>query len=336
MKEWLAEHIVKKYHRGMAKLCDGVSFSVAEMIIVLAIIGLLAYITARIILIVRAEKKGKKIAFSFLYLFIAFIVIYGGYTLLWGVYYDTQDFAADFGLSQEEISVEDLAYVTSYFAYQANAYGALVARDENGLYLGDEAEIFKLSEHLYDNISEEMPALRYDYVKPKPIHFSRVMSMLDFTGFFFPFTGEANLNVDSPLSFLPVTIAHEMSHQRSVAPEQEANFVAVVSCMEYGQVDYCYSASLLAYIHLGNALKEANEDAWRIVAQSLSDEVWADLNNNTQYWKQFEHTIVKETSNKVYEGFLQSYGQTMGLRSYGACVDLLVNYYAPRLRTNGI
>lgn len=332
MKEWLSEHIVKPYHSGMAKLCDNVSFSVAELVIVLAVVGLIAYMIARIIIVVRAEKKGKKIVFSFLYLFLVIIMIYGGYTLFWGVYYDAEDFVTDAGLSEDAISVEDLAFVTSYFAYQANAYGALVERDENGLYLGDKSEIFKLSEHLYDEISEDMPCLSYDYVKPKPIHFSRVMSMLDFTGFFFPFTGEANLNVDSPLCFLPVTIAHEMSHQRSVAPEQEANFVAIVSCMEYGQIDYCYSASLLAYIHLGNALKEADEDAWRVVAQSLSDEVWADLNNHTQYWKQFDHTIVKETSNKVYERFLQSYGQTMGLRSYGACVDLLVNYYASKLR----
>ena len=31
-------------------------------------------------------------------------------------------------------------------------------------------------------------------------------------------------------------------------------------------------------------------------------------------------------------GFLQSYSQELGLRSYGACVDLLVNYYADAAR----
>lgn len=42
--------------------------------------------------------------------------------------------------------------------------------------------------------------------------------------------------------------------------------------------------------------------------------------------RQFE-TPVQKVSNTVYEGFLHSYDQTMGLKSYGACVDLLVNYY---------
>ena len=46
----------------------------------------------------------------------------------------------------------------------------------------------------------------------------------------------------------------------------------------------------------------------------------------SEYWKQFE-TPVQTVSNAVYEGFLQSYDQELGLKSYGACVDLLVNYY---------
>ena len=49
---------------------------------------------------------------------------------------------------------------------------------------------------------------------PKAISCSTALSAMDFTGFYFPFTGEANLNVDCPASFLPSTIVHEMAHQR--------------------------------------------------------------------------------------------------------------------------
>ena len=52
----------------------------------------------------------------------------------------------------------------------------------------------------------------------------------------------------------------------------------------------------------------------------------ADFAAAREYWAQFE-TPVQELTNSVYEGFLQSYGQTLGMKSYGACVDLLVNYY---------
>ena len=51
-----------------------------------------------------------------------------------------------------------------------------------------------------------------------------------------------------------------------------------------------------------------------------------DILSRREYWAQFD-TPVQTASNTVYEGFLHSYDQTLGLKSYCACVDLLVNCY---------
>ena len=59
--------------------------------------------------------------------------------------------------------------------------------------------------------------------------FSRVMSAMNFTGVYFAFTGESNINVDAPACLIPSTIAHELSHQRGIASEQECNFLAVLA-----------------------------------------------------------------------------------------------------------
>ena len=163
-------------------------------------------------------------------------------------------------------------------------------------------------------------------VHAKGLICSRVMSLIDFTGFFFPFTAEANVNTDAPSCMLPATVAHELAHQRGVAKEQEANFVAVLACLDYGDPEYVYSAALLAYTHLSNALFGADRAAWEEIYAGLDEAVKRDFAADRLYWKQFE-TPVREASNAVYEGFLQSYDQELGLRSYGACVDLLVNYY---------
>ena len=37
--------------------------------------------------------------------------------------------------------------------------------------------------------------------------------------------------------------------------------------------------------------------------------------------------VVANTMQSVYENFLYSYDQSMGIRSYGACVDLLAQKY---------
>ena len=44
----------------------------------------------------------------------------------------------------------------------------------------------------------------------------------------------------------------------------------------YGDPDYCYSACLLAYTHLGNALFSADREAWEEVYASLSEPVLRD------------------------------------------------------------
>ena len=132
--------------------------------------------------------------------------------------------------------------------------------------------------------------------------------------------------VKQPPVCLDYVIAHELAHLRGVAREDEANFCAVVACMESGDEDYRYSGALLAYIYLGNALYRADYDAWREVYSTLSENVRADLRANNDYWARFE-TPAADVSEKVYESFLQTYGDDRGMQSYGACVDLLTVYY---------
>lgn len=322
----LSETIVRPLHRWLASQCDGLPFSVAELLIGGLGIGLLVYIIIETVLFFRKEEKGLRLASAAMTLLTCFCLVYGGFCLLWGVYYYADDFAAVSGLSEEPVSVEQLQTVTEYFARLANESGANVSRDARGVYNGNRKAILAQSPEVFAGIEAEYPFLAGPAVHAKGIHFSKIMSLTDFTGFFFPFTGEANVNIDFPPSLLASTVAHELSHQRGVAREQEANFTAVLASLRYGDPDYVYSAALLAYTHLGNALYKADREAWEPIYESLSDEVKIDFAFNRAYWQQFE-TPVQSVSNTVYEGFLQSYGQKLGLQSYGACVDLLVNYY---------
>lgn len=154
------------------------------------------------------------------------------------------------------------------------------------------------------------------------------MSAWGFTGYLCPLVGESTLNVDCPAVFLPVTIAHELAHQRGVAPEQEANFVGVMAATASGRAAYRYSGWLFGYLHLSNALYTADPARAAESYRLLCAEAQADLAANNAYWKQWEGPV-RETGEKVYTTFLQGYGQTLGMRSYGACVDLLVEEFLP-------
>ena len=188
---------------------------------------------------------------------------------------------------------------------------------------------------LYTPLLECWPFLDGPERHPKPAFYSKLMSAWGFTGYLCPLVGESTLNVDSPAVFLPVTVAHELAHQRGVAAEQEANFVGVMAATAGGNAAYQYSGWLFGYLHLSNALYSADPDLARTSCAALCAEAQADMADNNAYWKQWEGPV-KETGEKVYTAFLQGYGQKLGMRSYGACVDLLVEEFLPYTTTGGL
>lgn len=322
----ISENFVRPYHQAVAEILNGVHFSVAEVIIIFAGIGVIAYLIYGIVRLICQKERLKRLYKTILPLLSFALLVYALFSVFWGTYYYADDFISRSGLKNEKISVEQLKTVTQYFADMANEYSQKVERDEKGFYRPDREEIMRMSPDLYENIEDEFPCLEGKALRAKGFKFSKILSYTDFTGFFFPFTGEANVNVDFPQNLFPSTVAHELAHQRGIAKEQEANFAAVLSSLEYGQEDFVYSAALLAYTHLGNALYKADHEAWKEIYSSLNDYVLLDFAENRAYWKQFEGPA-QSTMNTVYEGFLQSYDQKLGMKSYGACVDLLVNYY---------
>ncbi|MBP3538311.1 MAG: DUF3810 domain-containing protein [Oscillospiraceae bacterium] len=334
----LSDNVVQPIHHALAHFNSAVSFSVAELLIVCAVLFVLAELVLGVVLLLRRKMSGKRLYVGCVRIVSLVLLVYAGFCALWGTYYYGDDFAQKSGLSNEPVSVEELETVTAYFAALANEYGAQVERNDDWFYVADREDILRRSTGLFDATVADFPNLDGPRVAVKPIYFSRFLSYLDFTGFFFPFTGEANVNTDFPPSLFASTVAHELSHQRGVAKEQEANFTAVLTSLNNGDVDYCYSAALLAYTHLGNALYSTDYESWQAVYETLDEGVLRDFALNNAYWRQFE-TPAQSVSHGVYEAFLQSYEQTLGRKSYGACVDLLVNYYyetaAETLSTGG-
>ena len=326
----LVADYIQPFHRWAAGLCAALgSISLAEILIWVFVLLLAALVILRLAGLFRPGRRLRNLYALAMSLLSAALLVYGGYSLLWGSYYYADSFAADGGFEQRDISVDELEAVTRYFADLLNDYGEQVNRNSQGFYTTDKADIIARSAEIYRNTEQLHPSLSGPELPVKGIVSSRLLSYMDYTGFFFPFTGEACVNTDFPDSLFPSTVAHELAHQRRVAREQDANFAAVLCCMESGDVDYGYSGCLLAYTYLGNALYDAAYSRWESIYQRLSDSVLLDMALNRAYWDQFE-TPVQTVSNSFHEGLLQSYDQELGLKSYGACVDMLVCYYLPQ------
>lgn len=301
-------------------------FSIAEVLATLFLAGCLVWLIWTLVLVIR-HKEFLPFLSRLIALGVVWLWLWAGLCWLWNAAYYVPSFAQREGLETSPYSIEELAAVTEYFACQAAALAPQVPRDSEGHFSKPLSDCFSCGPSVYQTIAQTFPSLDIKPVKAKPLLCSRLQSILGFTGIYFPFTGEANVNTDAPACLVPATIAHEMSHQRMVASELEANFVGIAACISCEDVVFQYSGYLMGLINLCNALYSASPDAWNDIAErTFTPELALDWHDNNAYWSALE-SPVEEAAGDVYDTFLKSNDQKLGIRSYGACVDLLVNYY---------
>ena len=303
-------------------------FSVAELLTVLFLTGCLVWLIRAVVLVWR-QKKLLPLLRRLAALAAAWLWLWAGLCWLWNAAYYIPTFSQREGLETSPCSVEELAAVTEFFARQAAALAPQMPRDSEGHFVKDLSGWFEGAPAVYQAVSEQFPSLFINSVRPKPLLFSRLQSILGFTGVYFPFTGEANVNVDAPACLVPATISHEMAHQRMVSSELEANFVGIAACTTCDDAVFQYSGWLMGLIQLCNALYSVSPDTWYDIAgRTFTLELAIDWEDNNAYWKALESPM-ETVAGDMYDSFLKGNDQELGIRSYGACVDLLVHYYGP-------
>ena len=190
---------------------------------------------------------------------------------------------------------------------------------------------FELSDKLnaaYDSLYE-----KYDFLTPlhtgiKRIALSKPLTYTHMSGFYTFFTGEANVNVNYPDFVTVFTAAHEMAHQRGIAREDEANYVAFLACIgsEDDYIRYCGYTNILEY--LGSAL--ADLDYERFSSQVYAFFPTVTKNEFAAYAKAFEpyrDNIAASVSSAANDAYLKSQGVSEGEKSYGLVVDLASAYF---------
>ncbi len=331
----MADAVVSRFmapaHRLVGGLFDLVPFCVMEWLYAGLILFAAVFVIRTVILIRRSGTKLGTLVYRVGILCAVGLWLFCVYLWMWGVSYNSTSFSERSGVSNGPVETDDLYRVTEYFVKNAAAHANDVPRLSDGTFAADEDRYFARSVLVYNRLSEEFPTLSGTVSRaPKKIFFSKIMSYMGFTGIYFPFTCEACINVDSPPCLVPATIAHELAHQKNVSSEQEANFLSVAACLSSGDDVFVYSGYLSGSIYLMNALYLADYDRWAQLYDEIQGGMLTDWNENNEYWKRFESPIT-DSSAAVYDTFLKANGQEKGIASYGACVDMLVNYYKDRI-----
>jgi len=344
--DWVSIYISAPIRHVLGLLSSVYPFSVMEVLATFAVIFFIYYIVKAIRDTSRRRGKWKLLGKRLLPVLVVGLYIWAAFSWLWNSGHHATGFAERYGFTNHGIAVEELVSVTAMFADRANELSVQVERDEDGRFVENRREMFAASTGIFENISREFPSLQGRLFTPKPMIFSWLMSITGYSGMYFALTGEALINTQPSGVFMPATVAHEHAHQLGVFAEDEATFVGILASIKSDDVVFQYAGYMSGLSWLLNALAGADADAWFEITGSLTDEVVRDRAEAFEFWAMrtisdlgigFIDNILtnimeaaSDAVDAIYDAYLRAQGQELGIRSYGAGVDLIVQYFTRR------
>lgn len=212
-----------------------------------------------------------------------------------------------------------------------NAYFELNGADD----AGQATDINLSPEEMNDYIEEAFQEFSYEWPESKSLMANKtpmakatitpIPSYLGLSGFYFPWTGEANYNGHAPSYELPHTIAHEKAHQRGLGTESECNFLAVLICLRAKHPAIRYSGALFARDQMLELLEYLDcEDAAKVKEQSFSGP-HHDKALSRAFWGSYQGSLMS-MGEQVNDSYLKFNGVEGGVTSYERSSILLLRF----------
>ena len=326
VERFYSEGIYEPIGSMLSKATGIFPFSVAELIVIVVPAAFILYTAGTLIKVISYRgNRGILLTEYITNILVIISIAFFSFLVLWGLNYYRMPFASIAGLEVKPASIEELGSLNKDLIDRANRMRLSVSIDAAGNMdiPGSSRDILNNCYKGYEVIAHRYPELAGSYGNPKPVMLSRLMNYTGITGMYFPFTGEANVNVSIPESSLPSTASHEMAHQRGFSREDEANFISYLACTAHPDVNFKYSGILLALTNSMNALYQNDKAAYLELTKNYSEGVRHDLAELNEFWEQYEGPV-ERTSERINNTYLKANNQKDGVKSYGRMVDLLI------------
>lgn len=252
------------------------------------------------------------------------LCIYILFNISWGINYNRVGIAEQLGLNMHQYNPQDLKMINELLVKKVNETKLLFTASHQK-YPGKKQLFVKVQE-AYRNAETEYPFLKYNPVSLKPSLWSWLGNYIGFTGYYNPFTGEAQVNTLVPQFLQPFTSCHEVAHQLGYAKEMEANFVGYLAATASPDPLLNYSAYLDLFMYSNRNLFDTDSIAAINYKKQLVPEVVADLEEWKQFYKNHQSPL-DPLFRWLYGYYLKQNQQPQGLLSYDEVTGFIIEYY---------
>lgn len=313
----------------LAMLTNLIPFSLAEVLLLSIPIFAIGYIIASNVATKKDESDETFFKWTrplvsvfliiFIILFTAFAPAYNRYKL-----------SKNLGLEQEPVTKTELVQTGIILTNLVKNDLQDITFDSAGSSVMpyDYYTLSKKLNQAYKSYAAKESYISHFYSNPKPIALSKPMLYTHISGVYTFMTGESNVNTQYPDFLMPFTMAHEMAHQRGIAREDEANFVAFLVCINSDDPYIRYSGYANLINYMTSAIANADNEAFKSFSLNyVPKEVLGEFIAYSLFFDKYRDSVASDITGAVNDVFLQSQGQSAGIKSYGLVVDLAVAYF---------
>ena len=328
--DWFNRYISQAFRFVFAKLTSFLPFSFAEILLMLSPLILTALIVYAIKTHVQSWRSVGMYLLKVLSVVCVFAILFVT-NFAAGYYGVTLSDASKLDLDRKKVSAEELYITALHLIEDVKREEELVEFAEKDFSIMPYS-ISEMNQKLldaYDNFCADHEFIAHFDSRVKPVILSEAMSYTHITGVYSYFSGEANINVNFPDYTIPYTAAHEMAHQRGIAREDEANFIAFLVCISSDDAYIRYSGYLNLYEYVASSLYSADPELYFEARGQLPMTVRYEMSAYSKFFDKYRDSVAGEVSGTINDLYLKGNG-TEGTRSYGLVVDLAVAYYYSR------
>jgi len=254
-------------------------------------------------------------------------IVYFVFNLLWGFNYYREPLHKTLGL-ERTYTTEQLVNTTERLIAKANQmHRTLGYEDSTKIDLPfTQQETFKKSLNGYKNLEEEFPELAYAPPSIKKSGWSLGLTYMGYSGYYNPFSGEAQVNNLIKSYKFTVVSCHEEAHQIGYAAENEANFIATLATINNDDPYIQYSGYIFALRYCINEIARRDMETYNALLPTINYGILESYREMREFWASYENPF-EVISKNFWDQFLKANNQSKGIMSYNYMVALVVNYF---------
>jgi hypothetical protein len=332
VEKWYSLELYPAISISLRLITRWIPFSLGDLlysfIFILLIINLIKSIK-------RIYKKdfSKAIFLNFLFRLVKIVLwFYIIFKMVWGLNYDRLGIAHQLLISKQSYTKEEVTILTNQLIDKVNEYRRELK--DTVLPVRSLDSIYKEAYQAYQTASYEFAFLNYRNRSVKGSLFSVIGDYMGFSGYYNPFTGEAQLRTDIPRVLIPYIACHEMAHQLGYASESEANFVGYLAASASKDPYFLYSVYLdmFSYAQGEEIFLYGKEKDFKQFEQVIKQNrmrldtlVKQDRRAIREFFNKRKNRISPAVSN-LYDQYLKMNKQSEGVNSYNEVIGWLIAY----------